>query len=271
MFKQFVLNCIKNKKRVFAGLISISVLSGVGAFLMQYMYGNSSVYRAELLAEAKPSVNIITAGMPVQIATWNGSEIKLECVSELELLIEETDKAITVKQDDGFAVSIFTADVFRYNLKVWLPEDGDYKEVNIISAGGDINIDGAWLSVKKITVSAKNGNIGIDGADSLFYIKTGTGNVRIDYISFLSPTVIETGSGAVELSVPDYASVSLDYITSTGKLYSGEFFPRRFEGYQGTVFAQRGSSPKKLYVNTDSGGLTIKEKKTDVIGHYSGV
>ncbi|MCL2632936.1 MAG: DUF4097 domain-containing protein [Oscillospiraceae bacterium] len=268
MFKQIIKKSIINPNRVIAVLLVIAVLSGAGAYFVQYRFGGSSVYRVELSYEVKPFLSIITAGMPVEVASWDGSEIKLVCVSELPLIIEETEDEIKINQDDGFAVSFLTVDIFNYNLKVLLPRDYEYKEIHIISAGGDVSIKGQELHTSRVTVSAKNGNIGIDNVNSLVNIKTITGDINLDFISFLSSAYVESVSGDIDISVPDYSSLSLDYFTYSGRLYTGSFFPREFDGYMGTAFARKGVMPHKLHVVTHSGNLHIKEKNTDAIGNY---
>jgi len=80
--------------------------------------------------------------MPVEIELWDGEDIKVDCVAELPLIITQEDEGrfITISQDDGFAVSIFTFDLFRYKLKVYIPKNVEYREVNVATNSGNIEI-----------------------------------------------------------------------------------------------------------------------------------
>ncbi|MDR0222801.1 MAG: DUF4097 domain-containing protein [Oscillospiraceae bacterium] len=264
MIKRIIKKSVDNKKRFFAVLLAVSAISGTGAYLARNGFGGSSVYRAELFYAAPPRVSVNTAGIPVEMFAWNGDSIKIECSAELPLIILEDEGEITISQDDGFAVSVFTLEVLRYRIKIWLPERRDFTEINVTSAGGDVGIDARGLFVRRISVTAKNGGIRIGAADSILLLNTETGNVDVDYDYFLLPTLIETVSGDVRLSLPDYSSVSLEYSTDAGK-FASSFFPGEFDGYAGSVFAARGNYPKRLNVSTKSGDLVIEEKTARMV------
>ncbi|MCL1903005.1 MAG: DUF4097 domain-containing protein [Oscillospiraceae bacterium] len=145
--RSFIRKSIDNQKKLLFILIGVSLISGVLALAVQLLFGESSVYRGEIYIELNPDirpiVNINTAGIPVEVLTWDGDSIKAVCVSELPLIIEESEefgREVTINQDDGFAVSIFTPDLFRYRLTVFLPRITDYKEINVSTNSGDIDV-----------------------------------------------------------------------------------------------------------------------------------
>jgi DUF4097 and DUF4098 domain-containing protein YvlB len=252
---KFIKKSIDNQKRLFVILLAISVVSGGLAFFVQYRWGGSTVYRAELLFEAKREIHITTAGMPVQIDSWDGEGIKIVCVAELPIIIEEGENSITVKQDDEFTISLFTLDILRYNMKIYLPAD-EIHEINVLSAGGSISINAHGLNVLSVSVTTKNGAVSINQANTMLMLKTESGRINVDYISYFMPTVIETDSGIVELHLPDYTSVWLDYITQTGSFDSD------------SIRAVRDDGMVVLNVKTKSGDLIIKEKNSGEVDNY---
>jgi hypothetical protein len=147
MLKSFVKRSLDGEKKLLLILLIISASSGALAFSLQYFFGESTVYRDEFYIDLEPGVNPIvninTAGMPVEIVYWSGDDIKVQCVAELPLIVDVTaeeslygtinSQIITISQDDGFAISIFTPDMFRYNLKVFLPESVEFEEINVHS------------------------------------------------------------------------------------------------------------------------------------------
>jgi len=213
LVRRFVRRSIEIKKKLFLILLLIAAISGLGAFTVQHFWGQSGVYRATVFHEARPTVNIYTAGMAVEVSVWDGEEIKLECVAELPLMIEqdEYETEVTISQDDGFAVSIFTLDLFRYKLKVFLPkepelfgETGQYKEINIKTAGGKVSLDGYNLNAALCKIETKNADVSIVRATGVYTVNTRSGNVYMDYDYLESATVIESESGNVEVRIPDY-------------------------------------------------------------------
>jgi hypothetical protein len=134
-FRRFVKKSIDIQKTLLIVLISISAVTGLLAF---FINGESTVYRDELILQNKPVIDIYSAGMRVEILAWDGDVIKVECVAELPLIIEETEDSLKISQDDGFVVSVFTLDMFSYRMVIYLPrspEFGEYTQVNIHSAG----------------------------------------------------------------------------------------------------------------------------------------
>jgi hypothetical protein len=127
--RRFVRRSIELRKKLLLILAAVSLTTGAAAVLLR---GESTVYRAVAEYEPRPYVNIYTAGMPLVVSEWDGEYIRIEVVSELPLIVELCDDGleITISQDDGFAVSIFTLDMFRYRLLVQLPRDYPFKEVN---------------------------------------------------------------------------------------------------------------------------------------------
>jgi DUF4097 and DUF4098 domain-containing protein YvlB len=208
--RRFVKRSIDNQKKLFFILVLTAAVSGLFAFLIQYFFGESRVYRGELYvelnAEVKPTVNIYTAGMMVDLAVWEGSEVKIECVAELPIIVE-TDKfgeEITISQDDGFAVSIFTLDMFRYKLKVFLPQHIEYKSVSVITSGGNIDVDSYLLKAERVSVETKNAAVKVLRANCVYVIRTQSGDVYMDYDYLMTAAVIESESGNILIKVPDY-------------------------------------------------------------------
>ena len=151
---KFVKKSIDNRKKLLIILVCISFVSGISAFLLQFFLGGSTIYRAELFIEVvddvNPTILINTAGMRVEVVPWDGETVKIECVSELPLIIEDIteesnqglikNQTVTISQDDGFVVSLFTTELFRYRMKVYLPQSRVYKEITVNSSVANTNV-----------------------------------------------------------------------------------------------------------------------------------
>lgn len=218
--------------------------------------------------EARKNVIIESVGLPVIITACYGEDLLVEYASELPLITDVTEEETRIAQDDGFAVSLFVRDALNFYIKISLPVNAPYKRIKVTSAGGGVTLDGAGLDIKSVSVSTKNGGIDISAADAFLNLSTVSGEITVDYQSFLSPSVIETDSGAVNVTVPDFAAVNLDFITQTGCVTTGNIFEQEYILYKGTLFEKRGETPYKLLVKTKSADLVLKEKDTDVIGNY---
>ena len=218
--RRFVKRSLDNKKKIFLILLSIAVGTGLSAFAVQYFFGESSVYRSVEYYEVKPVVSILTGGMAVEVAVWDGEEIKIETVAELPIFVDdESEQEIIISQNDDFVVSIFTLDMFRYKLKVYLPVY-EYKEINIISAGGNVNVDSYRLESERVLIDTKNADVDVRRATGIYVINTVSGDVYLDYDFLVAAAVVESDSGNVQVCIPYYyadrANAKLRVRTRTG-------------------------------------------------------
>jgi hypothetical protein len=209
---------------------AVTVLSGIAAVLLELRLRDSDrwgtrVYRAthyiELTAGVAPIININTAGMSVELAVWDGDSVRVRCVAELPLMIsEEADQGfheITISQDDGFAISFLTLDMFRYHLRICLPRSAQYQQINMISAGGDIDINGHHLRVlDRFTIETNNADVNILRGTSRYSIRTRSGDVRMDFDFVILPAEISSRSGNITLLVPDTAADSARELLTAG-------------------------------------------------------
>jgi hypothetical protein len=206
------------KKKALLILSIIAAVSLVMTVLLQRRFAESTrwdagVYRGthhfELTAGVTPVINIITAGMPVQLEVWDGDTVKVTAVAELPLMIsEEIDEGyaheITIIQDDGFAISFFTLDLFRYNMRVYLPRAFEYEQINIVSAGGEVGINSYHLRViDGVTIETNNGSVSVTRPTAEYTVQTQSGDVMFDFDFLVSPVVINSHSGNIELKIPD--------------------------------------------------------------------
>jgi hypothetical protein len=214
LVRSFVKRSLDIKKKLFIILVSISVGAGVGAVLLN---GESSVYRDEFYIplnpydETRQVLNIHTAGMPLEVAVHNGEGIKVVCVAESPLIIDnEQENEISIIQDDGFAVSLFTLDMFRYKLRVYLPRGVEFREINIVSVGGNIDIDSHSIRAGRVNIATKSGRVSVLRAVSVYSINTGSGDVVMDFDRLEALAAIESRSGNVSVRVPDYEMYNVD-------------------------------------------------------------
>jgi len=256
------------RNRLIAVLTAVSLIFAALAYLTRNKYGGSTVSRGTIALEARSTVIIESVGLPVIITACYGEELIVEYAAELPVITDVTEEETRIAQDDGFAVSLFVPDALKFYIKISLPVNVGYKRIKITSAGGGVTIDGAGLDIKSVYASTKNGGINIAAVDAFLDLYSVSGKVNVDYQSFLSPAVIETVSGKVNITVPDYSAVNLDFITQTGCVTTGNIFENEYDMYKGTLFETRGKTPYKLFVKTKSADLVLKEKDTDVIGNY---
>jgi DUF4097 and DUF4098 domain-containing protein YvlB len=206
--RKYVKKSIDNQKKLFLILLAVTVISGILAFTVQITFGGSSVYRDELFVSIetgfKQTINIYTAGMPVTISLWNGDDVRIRCVAELPLIIQQTENEITISQDDGFAVSMFTLDMFRYAMEIELPRALEYRRLNITTAGGNVFLNSHHLVAELVTVESKNASINVTRAACDYEIRTRSGDVYMDFDFVVSPVQIITDSGNVRIKIPDY-------------------------------------------------------------------
>jgi len=261
----------KFSNKLIAVLAAVSVLSGMAAYFTRSKFGGPTVCRGGTAISAKQTVIIESAGLPVIISACDGEEIIVEYASELPVNFIESEGEVRIIQDDGFAVSLFVWDALSYYIKVSLPVWYEYKKIKATTAGGDISIDCDRLVLDDVELTTKNGGIDVVSANAALNLFTYTGSVSVDYADFLLPTIMESVAGDITVSFPEYCAVGLDFVTESGSVTSGKFFPREYNGYKGVLFAQRGDNPEKLFVKTKSADLLIKEKNTDAIGDNSGV
>jgi len=257
---------LKIRKRFIAVLAAISIVSAAAAYYVRDNYGGATVNRGKLNFAVKKTVYIESAGLPITVAACGGDFITVEYAAELPIITEETEEDIKVLQDDGFAVSVLAS--LDYYIKIGLPVGVHYRRIAISTAGGSVSLNAAGLDLRDLIITTKNGDIGVSAANSYMRLTSSAGEISVDYDSFLHNTSVDSGSGNVYLSIPDYSSLSLDFYTKTGSLTTGSFFPREYAAYRGTVFEKRGDSVGRLYVNTKSADLFIKEKDTNAIGNY---
>ena len=208
--RNFVKKSLDNRRKLFLILLSVSVVSGLSAVIIQVLFGTSSVNRENFTVELNPdfahkqTVNINVSGMSVEVAVYDGDGVKVECVSELPLFVEEDDHVLTISQDDSFAISVFTPDLFRYKLKVYLPRKLVYREINIVSVSGDVEVNSLHLESERVNVTTKSGNVEVDRAACLYVVETASGRVVMDCDILSALTVIESESGNIEVRIPDY-------------------------------------------------------------------
>jgi tellurite resistance-related uncharacterized protein len=226
MKKKFRLKLkVNNIKLLIVILTVISVLSALAAAGAQYRYaertdlwGDTRVYRATHLIELHegvfPEINIYLAGMSVEVAVWEEPFIKVECVAELPLIITDNYEPrykheITIAQDDGFAISFMTLDLFRYHMKVYLPRFAHYGQINIVSSGGDVSVNAHHLRVREaVQIQTSSGTVSVVRPSSVYSITTRSGDVFMDFDFLVSEVEIRSYSGDVEVRVPDISADS---------------------------------------------------------------
>jgi hypothetical protein len=216
--RNFVKRSLDNKKKLFIILLTASVVSGLSALVLN-IFGESTVYRGEHYIELNPdrlqTLSINTAGMPVEIGIWDGDGIKVTAVAELPLIIRSADEEgeflpeISISQDDGFAISLFTPDLFRYSMKVYLPRMAEFKEINVTAVSGNVYINSHYINAERVNVDTKSGRVTVNRVTCVYIINTGSGNVFMDFDFFDYLAVIETVSGNIEVRIPDYAAGNL--------------------------------------------------------------
>ena len=207
---------VNSIKLLIVVLTAISILSAGAAVLAEHRYADrwdTRVYRdthyIDLYEGVFPEINIYVAGMSAQIEIWEEPFIKVEAVAELGIIITDEYEPryrheITIAQDDGFAISFMTLDMFNYHMKVYLPRFAQYGQINIISSAGDINMNAHHMRVReRVRIETASGTVNVVRPTSEYEIKTRSGDVFADLDFLVKPVVVNSYSGNVEIRVPD--------------------------------------------------------------------
>ncbi|MCL1831583.1 MAG: DUF4097 domain-containing protein [Oscillospiraceae bacterium] len=172
----------------------------------------------ELAKDMSHIINIHTAGIPLSIETWDGDTVKVSYVSELPVIISEKDedgytRETTISQDDGFAVSFFTLELFSYHMKVYLPQDVKYKQINIKSVSGDVVLNAYHLRVAEgVNVTTDSASIEVTRPATPYSVRTNSGNVSLDFDYLVSIMVVNSTQGNITARVPDSMMYNVDLL-----------------------------------------------------------
>jgi DUF4097 and DUF4098 domain-containing protein YvlB len=126
---------------------------------------------------------------------------------------------------------------------------------------GSGTISGRDVSAERFDASTGSGGVRIESlATDRLRASTGSGSVRLELTKVPRESVARTGSGSVELTLPDDASVDLDISTGSGGI-STEFPVTmdvvRRRALRGRIGDGDGNS---LRVSTGSGGVRLRKR-----------
>lgn len=248
----------ENNRFLFISLIiSLSALViAVLAQIVSVMCGfESTVAKDRLVFQNAKYLNISTSGLDYELRFHKGDGILVEYINDTPIIVEQTDvNYLKLVQDDSFTLSLFALDQFNYKMTVWLPEN-DYREFYLDSGSGDIYISETLSEYTEI--HTRNGNITINGATEKISAYTDKGNISCNYNVFANAGSFETKSGNIDIRIPDFSGVILQFRTENGYLDSSLLGLE--ERFYSSLDAQKPAPlSKHLYITTESGGATVE-------------
>lgn len=215
----------------------------------------STVVRDRLVFENARYLNISTSSLDYELRFHQGDGILVEYVNDNAMIVEQSDvNYLKLVQDDSFTLSLFAKDQFGYKMTVWLPEN-DYREFYLDSGSGSITVSGTQSEYTEI--HTRSGNIKITGATEKISANALYGNIFCSYSAFVNAGSFETKSGNVDIRLPDYSGINLEFRTESGYLRS------RLMGYEEDFYGSLDAikpAPlsRRLYITTSDGRATVE-------------
>lgn len=216
----------------------------------------STVVTESFEAEKARYITISTTNLDFEIKPYDGEKIKIQYVNDSHVIIEQQDENyLRLRQDDSFTFTLLAKEQFGYKMTVWLPEY-DYREVHLTSSSGAVTVD--FTSAEYTGITTRSGDITVKEACEKLAVETDSGDIYCNYLAFVTAGNFTTDSGDVEIYMPDFSGVTLEFETVCGAAESDLFGEAAIEPVYHSVTLER---PAKLshylYVTTYSGRLKL--------------
>ena len=251
----------KSKRRPLLWIcLGLGIASGVCCFLLQRQAVQNgfdgSVVKEEFHIGKAKYITISTTNLDVEILPFDGDEIKIGYVNDSAVIIEKQDENyLKLRQDDSFTFSLLAKEQFGYKMTVWLPQH-DYRELYVSSSSGRITLQSTCAEYTEL--STRSGEITVHEADGKLKARTDSGNISCNYLAFVTAGNFITESGNVEIRMPEFSGVTLEFETVCGSAESDMFGEAAREPvFRSATFERPAGLSHYLYVTTYSGKLKL--------------
>ncbi len=215
----------------------------------------STVVRDRLVFETAKYLNISTSGLDYELRFHRGDGILVEYVNDTPMIVEQSDvNYLKLVQDDSFTLSLFAREQFGYKMTVWLPEN-DYREFHLDSGSGDIYISETLSDYTEIRT--RSGNITVNGAVGKLSAYAAGGSISCTYAAFVNAGSFETKSGNIDIRIPDFSGIKLEFRTENGYLDS-KLLGLKERFYTSLDIEKSAPLSRHLYITTESGGVSVE-------------
>lgn len=240
--------------------LAAAVFCGAMCALTQWLAVNngfeSTVVTQSFEAEKARYITISTTNLDFEIKPYDGDKIRIDYVNDSHVIIEQQDENyLKLRQDDSFTFTLLAKEQFGYKMTVWLPEY-DYREVYLSSSSGAVTVD--FTSAEYTEIATRSGNITVKEACEKLAATTDSGDIYCKYLAFVTAGNFTADSGDVEIYMPDFSGVTLEFETVCGAVETDLFGEAAKEPVYHSVTLER---PAKLshylYVTTYSGRLKL--------------
>lgn len=241
----------------------LSLFSLAAAAETQYLSRETgfegTVVGERLVFENAKYINISTSGLDYELRFHKGDGILVEYVNDTPMIVEQSDvNYLKLVQDDSFTISLFARDQFGYKMTVWLPEN-DYREFYLDSGSGDIYLSETLSDYTEIRT--RSGNITVNGAVGKLSAYAAEGNISCTYNAFVNAGSFETKSGDIDIRLPDFSGIILEFRTEDGYLDS-KLLGLKERFYSSLDAEKPAPLSKHLYITTESGGVSVEAVKS---------
>lgn len=249
----------RKKSRFMLIFFVLSVFTLAAAAEMQYLSREtgfeSTVVRDRLVLENAKYLTISTSSLDYELRFHKGDGILVEYVNDTPMIVEQSDvNYLKLVQDDSFTLSIFAKDQFGYKMTVWLPEN-DYREFHLNSGSGSITLSGTLSDYTELRT--RSGNITVNGATEKVSAYAIYGDIFCSYYAFVNAGSFETKSGSVDIRLPDYSGINLEFRTENGYIESKLMgCDSRFYGSLDAV--KPAPLSRYLYITTKDGAASVE-------------
>lgn len=190
----------------------------------------------------------------VEIAPYDGDEIRICYKNDLPLEIKHGDNRLTISESDRFVVSLFPGAGVEFGLEIYLPEKS-YREISVSNGSGSVDI--GRIDSRKLVVSTESGNIFCRDTVSQCNIATEEGYISADFETVIDGCEIQSRKGNAEIFIPEKSSVAVDFETEKGEcetdLYIGEV--------HGSYKYSWSGGDNCIHAIVQQGKLTISERE----------
>ena len=212
--------------------------------------GRASDLTADLTFNtASASIDVAGVEGDVSVDTGSGS-LTISNVNG-DVLADTGSGAITL---DGISGSVLTADTGSGSISL-----GDVSASRVTVDTGSGRIAGRALSAEEVVLDTGSGRIDVQGlAASRISCDTGSGAVRLGLATDVDRLIVESGSGAVVVTVPAGFGAALELASGSGRVSVDVPRARAAEAkrryFRGTV----GDGEGRVVIDTGSGGISVR-------------
>jgi DUF4097 and DUF4098 domain-containing protein YvlB len=255
-------------KKVVLWILGISsICLGIGLLIISYNGGfeiqkkNIDISKTSSIQNIE-AINITSSSANIFVTPTDGSDISIRYFGEARsngkndptVTTNEVGSDLNITSGMPDTAAMYTT-LGGFKLEIKIPTAYS-KNIKVKSDTGDIEIDS--LILKKIEVSATSGSTNLTNCKGEEQINTNSGDVKIVDSVLENNKTIVSGSGDINLFLPQNSSLSFIYNTETGII--SDLFGLIMQQNDGKHMVGKANDGKyNVSVKTTSGNLNINK------------